>query len=224
MKKLLIQTLIILFLFTGCTIGKVDDTSINGIVETILYKNNNLQNTFFEGYKLYLPHGVNIIDKNEHNLKLKDNQTYYYLYVDTIAYHYNTVSTFSKNDEHFYSKMLDGADKKGFIDIVLNNDKYFIVLMYNYSKIEAYVSKEDLNSTFINMCYILSTVSYNDEIINSYVNDNNLTYQEENFDIFSSKKENDNFLTYEQQYDVYIKETPKKDDDILEIKENMEGD
>ena len=88
--------------------------------------------------------------------------------------------------------------------------------MYNYSKIEAYVEKEDLNETLVNACNILSSIKYNDIIIDTYVaNKKNIT-QEETFDIFSSKKENDSFLTYEKEYGTYKEDITSED--TIEIK------
>lgn len=203
---------------SGCSVIKVSNNSIGDIFDTILYVDNNLSNTYMNGYKFYLPQGVKVIDKNDYNIKVKDDSTYYYLYIDTIAYYYKTDNTYTTNESHFYSEKIEHNDVNGYVDIEEIGDKYFIVLMYNYAKIEAYVDKGDFDKTFTNMCYILSTIKFNDEVISEYVGVNSTIVQEEEFDIFSSKHENDNFLTYEKEYGTY------KDDDLNDLDKEVIND
>ena len=193
MKKLLIALLLSLCFISGCTIVKVSDKSVSDIFETILYVDNKLSNTFMEGYSLYLPKGTKVIDKKDYNLKIKDNKNYYYLYIDTIAYYYKVENSFKENDSHYFSKKINYNGKIGYVDIVNNGENYFIVLMYNYTKIEAYVEKEDFNSSLMNMCSILSSIKYNDKVIEGYVGNEKMTTQEERFNIFDSNIENDIF-------------------------------
>ena len=223
MKKLLITLLLSLFFVSGCTIVKVSDKSISDIFETILYVDNSLSNTFMDGYSLYLPKGVTVIDKADYNLKIKDNKNYYYLYVDTIAYYYKTEKTFSEKYDHFFSKKIEYNGKKGFVDIIDNGDYYFISIMYNYTKIEAYVKKEDFNSALMNMSSVLSSIKYNDKVIEGRVGSEKMTIQEERFNIFDSNIENDNFLKYENEYGTYKESTDiGKDNDIIDVDETIE--
>ncbi len=223
MKKLLIALLISMFLISGCTMIKVSDESVSDILETILYVDNNLSNTFMDGYRLYLPKGVKVEDKKDYNLKIKDNDSNYYLYVDTIAYYYKTENSFVENTNDFYSKKSKHDDKDGYIDIVDNGDYYFVVLMYNYSKIETYVSKSDFSNSFMNMCYILSTIKYNDSAIAQYVGNDRQIFQEEKFNIFNSEAENDNFLKYEEEYGTYNQTIDiNKDNDIIDVEDIVE--
>ncbi len=223
MKKLLVTLLISLCFISGCTIIKVSDKSVSDIFETILYVDNNLSNTYMEGYSLYLPKGVKIIDKADYNLKIKDNKNYYYLYVDTIAYYYKVENSFVEKSNHFFSKKINNNGKIGYIDIVLNDDYYFIVIMYNYTKIEAYVKKEDFNSSIMNMSSILASVKYNDSVIEGYVGSEKRTTQEERFNIFDSNIENDNFLKYESEYGTYKEKIEiGKDNDVIDVDETIE--
>lgn len=218
MKKILITLLFSMLFISGCSIIKVSNDSVNDIFETVLFVDNKLSNTYMNGYKFYLPQGVKIIDKSDYNIKIKDSDVYYYLYIDTIAYHYKTKSTYEINNDHFYSKKISNKNIEGYVDIDEVNDKYFIVLMYNYAKIEAYVNKNDFDKVFTNMCYILSTIEFNDNVIDGYIGENGIVSKEEDFDIFSSKKENDNFLTYEKEYGTYKDEIPNNyDEDISDI-------
>ena len=107
MRKYLIILIVSLTFITGCAIKKVETDSINNIFDTVLYRDKKLSNTHMEGYKFYLPKGVTIVDKKDYNLKLKDNKAYYYLYVDTIAYHYKKNNTFNGNSIGVYIKNSD---------------------------------------------------------------------------------------------------------------------
>ena len=223
MKKLLVTLLISLCFISGCGITKVSDKSVSDIFETILYVDNKLSNTYMDGYSLYLPKGTTVIDKKDYNLILKDNRNYYYLYVDTIAYYYKVANAYKENANHYFSKKIDYNGKIGYIDIVSKDDYYFIVIMYNYTKIEAYVSKEDFSDSIMSMSSILSSVKYNDKVIEGYVGNEKMTTQEERFNIFDSNIENDNFLKYEDEYGTYKEKIViGKDDDVIDVDETIE--
>ena len=223
MKKLLFVFLISLCFITGCSISKVSGKSVGDIFDTILYVDNNLGNTYMEGYSFYLPKGVKIIDKSDYNLKIKDNKNYYYLYIDTVAYYYKVENSFVPKDNHFLSKKIDKDNRVGYVDIVSNGDYYFIVIMYNYAKIETYVKKENFESSITNMCSILSSIKYNDKIIEGHVGNEKMTTQEERFNIFDSNIENDNFLKYESEYGTYKEKIDTNiDNDIINVDETIE--
>ncbi len=216
MKKLFIALLITVSLLTGCV--KVSDKSVSDIFETILYVDNNLSNTYMEGYSFYLPQGLKIRDKNDYNLTLENDKEKYYLYIDTIAYYYKMENTFKENGTHFYSKKFNHNNKTGYVDIIQENDRYFVVIMYNYAKIEAFIEKEDFNKSLMSISQILSTIKYNDAVINKYVGNKGEVYQEEKFNIFGSEIENDNFLKYEEEYGTY-KEKIIVDDGIIDVED-----
>lgn len=219
MRKYLIILIVSLTFFTGCSIKKVETDSLKNIFETVLYSKKELSNTYMDGYKFYLPRGVTIANKNDFNLKLKDQKAYYYLYVDTIAYHYKTTNTFTENNKNFYTERFSNDGIEGYIDIEETEDRYFIVIMYNYAKIETYVEKDYLDQALTNACYILSTVSYNDKVIDEYVGSKGTVTKEEAFDIFDSKKENDSFLTYEKEYGTYKEPIVIDNNDVVDIEE-----
>ena len=223
MKKLLSIFLISLCFISGCTVSRISDESINGIFDTILYVDNNLSNTYMEGYSLYLPKGVKLVDKSDYNLKIKDNKYYYYLYVDTVAYYYKVENSFNEKNNNFFSQKINHNGKIGYVDITANSDYYFVVIMYNYTKIEAYVKKEDLGNSVIIMSSILSSVKYNDKVIEDRVGSDKMTMQEERFNIFDSNIENDNFLKYEAEYGTYKEVIDvNKDNDVIDVDETIE--
>lgn len=219
MRKFIFLLLVMIIFVTGCELVNYD--SVNSIINSVLYKDVNLTNVNFEGYSLYLPQGTKVIDKHDYNLKIKDNNSYYYLYVDTISYHYKTKNNLDINKNHFYTNELNNGSLFGFVDIIEYEDYYFVVIMYNYAKIESYVLKENFNDTFANMCSILSSVKFNDKVIDTYIKNDKTINRVEEFNIFSSKNEDDNFLKYEQEYDVYNDDNNDvKDEDHIDLNEN----
>ncbi len=174
------------------------------------------------GYSLYLPQGVKLIDKSDYNLILQDMEYKYYLYIDIVAHYYKTENLYVEKSDRFYSKKFAYNGKFGYIDIVEDDKNYYVTIMYNYAKIESIIKKEDINKMLVNMCSILSTVKYNDSVINKMVGNEGMVFQEERFSLFESSKENDNFLKYEDEYGTYKKEIVINDDDVIEIDENIE--
>ena len=221
MKKLGILLGILLFV-SGCSVISIDDNSIDGIVSSVLSYESDLANQSLHGYKYYLPKGVRQITQTSTNTVLLDQKNYYYLYVDTVAYYHHTEEEYQERDDRYYSRSLDYNGNKGYLEINVVNDKYFIEMMYHYAKIEAYVTKEDLTVALTNICTILSSIRYNDSVLATLVGDNVLNYKEESFDIFKPKREEGNFLDYVEQFGTYQdidNEIP--DEDTIEIEEEI---
>ncbi len=221
MKKLGILLGILLFV-SGCSVISIDDNSIDGIVSSVLSYESDIANQSLQGYKYYLPKGVRQITQTSTNTVLLDQKNYYYLYVDTVAYYHHTEEEYQERDDRYYSRSLDYNGNKGYLEINVVNDKYFIEMMYHYAKIEAYVTKEDLTVALTNICTILSSIRYNDSVLATLVGDNVLNYKEESFDIFKPKREEGNFLDYVEQFGTYQdidNEIP--DEDTIEIEEEI---
>ena len=221
MKKVLILVFSLLLL-SGCSIGRVDDNSFDSVINSVLYQDTTLFNVSNDGYKFYLPRGTTVLEKNEYNLKIKDKDNIYYLYVSPVEYYYKKSVEHKENSSLFYSKNINHNNYKGYIDITIVNNKYFIEAVYNYAKIESYVSKDNLDDAFLNICYMLSTIKFNDSIINYKFSNHEFDSTTEEFSIFKSKKVDDNFLKYVEEFDKYnntSSSTTKRDDDIIETEE-----
>lgn len=219
MKKLIGLSLAFLLLLTGCS--RVEEKSFDSIINNVLYQDKSLANKNYNGYKLYLPRGTTTRNKISKNLQIIDNNNSYYLYVDTISYYYKTKEEHQIDNNIFYSTNLNYKDKFGYIDITKVDNKYFLEVMYNYSKIETYVKEEDLYDAFLNICYILTTIRYNDTIIKYNLDSEEFVTKGIEFDIFKSKKDNDNFLQWIEEYDKYeSKSNDTKDQDIIETEDN----
>ena len=129
---------------------------------------------------------------------LYSDGNYYYLYIDAVSYYYQSEITYKENKDAYYSKKIDG-DKKGYIEIQKQDNKYHIEFVYNYAKIEALVEKDDINKVILDASYILSTVKFNDNIIALMLNDDYFTNKEEQYDKFKVEEETDRFLQYNDE-------------------------
>lgn len=197
MKKILLLGCILLL--CGCSIVRIDTNSVDNIVSVVLSKNNNLYNQVGKGYKYYVPRGVSYIDTNEYNDVLYSNGNYYYLYIDIISYYYNVSKEYVEDTNAYYSRKININGKQGYLEInQQDNGRYFIEFMYNYSKIEVEADRDDINDIVLNTSYILSTVKFNDNVI-KVILDEDFLVSEEKYDIFTSKKETDNFLKLEDE-------------------------
>ena len=195
MKKIVLLLLVGLSL-TGCTAVRINTKDIDNTINVILSKNNTLYNRVGKGYKYYVPRGVSYIDTVEFNDKLYSNGNYYYLYIDAISYFYQKEMNYEINDDAYYSREFDINDKKGYLKIEEKDNKYLINFYYNYARIQALVSKDDIEDVVLNATYILSTVKFNPEVIKLMLDDEFFTNKEEKYDIFESESEDTNFLNY----------------------------
>lgn len=220
MKKLLFLGCMILLL-SGCSIVYVDKQSIDEIIDSILIGDTNLKSVSLEGYSYFLPQGVSLSRNDAENSMLYYNHKKMYLYVDLISYYHKVDNDYKNdNDSYYYSKAIDKNGYKGYLVITEIADNYFIEFMYRYSKMEAYVSKGDLNKTITSMAYILNSIKFNDAVLESIIGENSLNYTEEKFNIFKPTGNESDFLDFVEQYDDG--RTESKNEDVLELDENIE--
>ena len=199
MKKKLLILLMTLFL-AGCTIVRINTTSIDNIISVVLSKNNTLYNRVGRGYKYYVPRGVTYIDSSGSNDKLYSNGIYYYLYLDEISYFYKKTINYKEDYTKYYSKKIDNNGKLGYLEITQKDNLYLIEFVYNYAKIEALVPEKEINNTVLNSSYILSTIKYNHNIIKLSLSENFLKNKEEKYNVFTQKnKDESSFLRYEEK-------------------------
>ena len=199
MQKKIILLLILVILLSGCTVVRIDTSSIDNTINVVLSKDNKLYNRIGKGYKYYVPRGVTYIDSNELNDKLYSNGNYYYLFVDAISYYYKIETEYEENKEAYSTKVIDVDGKKGYVEINQVDDNYSVEFTYNYSKIEAMVSKEDINDVILDASYILSTVKFNNEVIKIMLNEEIFTNREEKYERFEPKNDTGNFLEYVEE-------------------------
>lgn len=210
MKRLVLLFFAVLLLMTGCTVTTLSNVDVGSNIKTILTDNAKLYNVYFDGYKYYVPKGLQFVNKEEYNAKLLDNLgNKYYLYVDAISYFHKIENTYEENKTSHYSRKLKYAKKTGYIQIDKQDDgKYLVNFMFNYAKMEAYVSEDDLITVVNNMAYVLRSITFNDKVLESLIGENILSYEEENYNLFDSKNTSkDNFLDEVAKYDKNYKKS-----------------
>ena len=217
MKKfILVLTLVILF--TGCDIKNVTDKDIENVINETLELGVKGTNNNFKGYKFYIPRGVSLQNKKGNNYVLLSDGDYYYLYVDIVSYFHKKEIETSFDEVLYFSKKISYNGINGYIKISEpKDDMYYLVIVYNYSKIESYVKKQNIESAIKNSIRLLASIKYNDIVLDTMIGEKVLSYEEEVYNFFESKREEGNFLDYVEEYDSYDKkEEVIKDEDILD--------
>lgn len=182
MKKIILLGILI-FLVSGCT--SIKSRNLNELVIDMVSSNVKTTNVSRNGYRFYLPKGINIRESKGFNEILDDVFYEYYLYVDVVEYHNQTEFSYKTNSNAYYSRSLENNGKKGYIEINnYKNNQYLIEIMYNYAKIEVVVYQEDINHAVAYAMAVLTSITYNDNVIENYLSSSILNSNEEEFDIF----------------------------------------
>ena len=182
MKKLFLLGAIILLL-SGCS--SVESSNIGTIINNAIASRVETTNVNRRGYDYYLPRGLVIKSSQEFNEVISDQKYLYYLYVDIVSYDSQVSFQYTVNDEAYYSSSLLNHDKNGYIEINnYENDQYLIEIMYNYAKIEVIAYENDINRVVAYAMSILTSITYNDSVIENYLGDDIFLSSEESYDIF----------------------------------------
>jgi len=204
MKRILILLLSV-FVLSGCT--KINKINYDEIIASVVTSNYNITNQTRTGYKYYIPSGMSSIKTEEYNEVISSSNYNYYLYVDVVSYYNRVIKEFDTDSNAYYSYTINYEDKYGYLEInKQENKKYLVEIMYNYAKIEVIVEECDLKSAVTNSIIILSSINYNNDILENIIGDNVLEYGEENYDIFQAKKKESSYLDVETIDEEYIEE------------------
>ncbi len=203
MKKIVFLLSVVLLLMTGCSVVTLSNVDVAKNVKTLLSEDTKLYNVYFEGYKYYVPRGMKFLNKEDYNAKFVDKLgNVYYLYIDAISYYHKVENTYEENEESHFSRRLDYKKKTGYIQIDKQKDGYYLInFMFNYAKMEAYVSERDLVFAVDNMCSILRSVKFNRKVLESLIGDNILSYKEESFSLFDTNTSQADFLDVVSKYE-----------------------
>ena len=211
--KKVILILIMFIMVTGCS--NLDNLNYDEMIAKFSMPEKN-SNTYKKGYKFYTPKGLKVKDAGLNYVVFSSNDVDYYLYVDLVSYNANKKLTYDKNDNCIYSTKVKVGEKEGYIEINLwENNKYLIEIMYNYAKIEVMVDKSFINKALLNSISILNSIKYDNNIIENILEDDNLTYTEEIFDMFDETKDNSNYLDYEESKENIEEDEKIKDTDFI---------
>ena len=217
--KKLVLIVICLFVLSGCKIESISNQNIEKNVDLILSKNIKYVNKDAIGYQYYLPSYMNIKNVSDYNQEIYYNGKTYYLYADVVSYYHKIKSNYKIDSNAFISKKIDSNNKIGYLEVNKKDDNYYYVeMMYNYAKIEGYVDKANLVDTVSSFSYILSSIKYNDNVIETLLGDKKYDLSEnETYNIFKVKKSSEgNFLDYVNEYDNY------KGEDVNSLIEKQE--
>ena len=212
MKKVLCLLTTILLL---CGCSKINDKNYDELINSVVASNYKMENTYRTGYKYYTPTNMDILNTLDYNETLADDNYKYYFYVDVVSYYNRVIEKFKEDDKAVYSKSINYEDKYGYIEInKWKNGKYLLEIMYNYAKIEVIVDEENIKSAITNSMVVLSSVKYNNNLLESIVGENVLTAKEIEFNIFETKKNESNFLKVSEE-DVYEDNDVPNDPDLV---------
>lgn len=200
MKRVFILSLILL-LCVGCT--RIDDTeNYSTITDEIIKSDKKEVNTTALGYKYYLPIGVEKVYDKDYNQKLKYEDTYIYLYVDAVSYYYRNSLNFEEQDVNsYYYQKINQGEKIGYIKITKEKENsYFIKIVYNYAKIEAYATENNKQEVLANSLIILNSIDYNDNLIKKILEDEYFSSDTKDYKIKKSKDTESKFREYLSEY------------------------
>ena len=196
MKKVFLLVAIII-LFSGCS--NINENSIDGIISDALNSPIDTTNVSRMGYEYYLPRGLIVWSSTDFNEILTDQKYLYYLYVDVVSYDSNVTFEYTKNTNSYYSSNLNYKNQLGYIEINLyENNQYLIEIMYNYAKIEVVAYESDINNVVAYAISILSSITYNNNVIENYLGDDVFLSSEEAYDIFEIVG-SDNYLEFTEE-------------------------
>jgi len=198
-KKLVLLLILLVLTATGCM--KLDNNYDN-IISEVMNKESNLVNTVSTGYKLYIPQGVLQVTDNENNEYLVINGCNAYLYVDAVSYYYkNSLNYKSSNSYNYYYKELDVDGKTGYVGINKEeSDNYYVVVIFNYGKIEFYAGLEDLPKVLANSLIILRSIEYNDTLITAELSSNVSDGMKVKYELDKPVDSESTFSQYLQEY------------------------
>lgn len=199
MKKAFIL-ISLLILCTGC-MQINNTTNYSAIVDSVIKRNKGNVNTTSLGYKYYLPLGVAKLSDKDYNQKFKIGNTTLYMYVDAVSYYYqNSLNFNDENIDNYYYQRINNGEKLGYIKITEEDKKFFLKVVYNYAKIEAYTSKEELNDVFTYSMIILNSIDYNDSLIKKILEDEYFSSVDKEYKINKPASAESKFSEYLSEY------------------------
>ena len=182
MKKIIIL-LSVLFI-TGCSFNDKGIEKIESDTYGILSYTVPNTNVGAKGFKYYKPRDFAMLEEKEFNHTLVHNGNKYYLNID-INVNYNDLS--------------------GYIEIRKGKNSYFYIkMLYNYSYIEVEVKESDINDAVNSSLVILSSIRYNDKVINELTLNKDVAGKETQYEIKKPDliEESKNILDV-YEYDAY---------------------
>ena len=198
-RKKIIFFVVIVLLLSGCT--KITN-NLDEVVNAAIINSKLPANTVSTGYELYIPTGVKQVTDSNNNQKFKIRNRYIYLYVDTVSYYYKNMLNYKNTQDYdYYYKELSVGNKTGYIGIkTAGDDLYYVVVIYNYSKVEFYAEKDELPVILADALIIVKSVKFNDSLIKTELDNNVSDGRELKYELDSPKDTESTFSDYLQEY------------------------
>lgn len=199
-KKFILILLFLSMLLTGCT--SIKDMSLEDVIHLGTDRKITVYNKYRKGYKYNLPKGLEVVDGLEYNEIILSRDYKYYLYVDAVSYYNKVIEKYDISDKAFFSMPISFEDKYGYLEVnELDKGKYFIEIMYNYAKIEVIVKEKDINLAVANSLSVLASISFNDNVLKSLLDEETSQFREFEFNIFETvtTKDSDLLQTIEEE-------------------------
>ena len=215
MTKKISLILLVLFLAVGCT--RVENTSLDTLLNATLVDSTKLKNVYRAGYTYYVPKGMRVITHESSNEILEQENNIYYMYVDRVSYYKGIKKDYKINTSAYYSRGIEHNDLFGYVEIKnTTNNKYFIEIMYNYAKIEVIVDKEeDTNKAITYAMSILNSISYQKQALDSLMSEDILKTNEVEHNIFESADTESGYLKIVEEYGQYDETKENVDPDFI---------
>ena len=207
-KKYIIFLVVICFILCGCS--NVYDMSLESIIDKSTSRNVKVYNKYRKGYKYNLPMGLRVSKSTDYNEIILDKEYTYYLFVDAVSYYNKVIDTYKVNEESYVSLPISFEDKYGYLEInKIDNDKYFIEIMYNYAKIEVIVKEHDVNVVVSNCISVLTSIQFNDNVLKTMLDEETLQFKEYEFNIFETTSSSE-----DSEYLQTLKEEEEKSPEV----------
>ena len=199
MHKKLTIIIFCLLLLTGCKKINNDSNYIEKVANCL--KKTNITNNVALGYKYYVPKGVKELKSYDYNQIFLIDNDYLYLYVDIISYYHQKELQVISNENAYYFETFQLDNKLGHI-LILDSaeEQYYLSIVYNYSKIEGYVSKDKINKVITLSSIILNSIDYNHTVIEKILEGDLGQFSEFTYEVDKPEGASSNFSQYLEEY------------------------
>ena len=208
-KKILLICLT--FLLVGCT--KINNTKDYITLVNNCLKDKKMTNEVSLGYKYYIPKGARKIHDYDYNQVFLVGENTIYLYVDIISYFHKKEINYEKTNNAIYYHEIKHNNKQGYVEISKEEEKYFLKIVYHYSKIEVYTNEKDLNKMITISSIILNSIDYNEKLIERVLEGDFGEFAEINYEV---KKPTDASNSFSQYLEEYAEKDEKAEKDKKE--------
>ena len=206
-KKIIVICL--LFLLLGCK--KIDDN--DNYIEYVknCLDNKKITNNVSLGYKYYIPKGVRKNHDYDYNQTFFNKDTKIYLYVDVISYLHNKELVLENTGNSYYYQDFNYNDSNGCLKIEKIEDSYFVVIVYNYARIEFYSTLDMLHENITLSSIILNSVEYSKTVVEKTLKERLGEYSEFTYELDKPENASSNFS---QMLEEYVQKEEEKEDNL----------